>query len=99
MGPLNQFEAADVSFDWAVAPFVLERRSDGCFIAAQMSGEGCERRMKRRFAPSKFNDDCVSRAQDMGASESTMIPQRVVPLLCADARNNHVPGHWPRRFA
>ncbi len=50
-GSLDQFEAVHVSFHRAIAPFVLKGRLDGCFIPTQVSGEGCQRSVTRRFAP------------------------------------------------
>jgi hypothetical protein len=50
-GPLDQLKAVNVSFDRAIAPFVFESCHDCRFIPGQVSGEGSERRMTRRFAP------------------------------------------------
>lgn len=49
--PLDQLEAVDLTFDWAVAPGLGDRRPYGVQILAQAGGEAAQSRCCRRVEP------------------------------------------------
>jgi hypothetical protein len=38
-GAFDQFQSVNMPFDGAIAPVILQRRKNSCFIAAEMGGK------------------------------------------------------------